>query len=1176
MIFAVLAVLVLSSLFLLAYGFNLVYLAGAALRVPRAGAPRSLQGGEPRVCVQVPIYNEHHVAERLVEAVARLDWPLDRLEIQVLDDSDDDTVGLVATRVRSWRSRGVDVTHVRRPERTGYKAGALANGMRLTTAPFLVIFDADFLPSSDFLRRTLGAFQDPAVGFVQARWTNLNESYSFFTRLQALMVEFHFQVEQLIRPAHGFFTNFTGSAGVWRRAAIEAAGGWSARTLTEDLDLSYRAQLAGWRGCYLEAVEVGQELPVDVNGYRGQQARWASGSFQTARSLLPRVLRAPLPARVKFQATMHLLAYLAPILMLLQVACYPALLLLRAEGDAYEWVRLPVFVNLLSLAPAIGLCVAQVRQGRTWWSRLPIALCWSLLGAGTSYTVLLAFVRSFRRGAEFVRTPKYRIEQPGQEWRDSSYVRALDSQTPQEALLGVLLLAVGVGTVAAHWWLLAVYSLLFAGGLLGLASISAYQGLEVLALRRLGLGALRTVRRWAPALGLFALAAGLLAAFTRLPDPFEDSYQHWLLAANLAATGRLRDPIFSMQDTWLPGYQVLAAGVLKVFGLWRLDLLKVLGALIGFGVLACVHQLAPNQRQARIAVLLLALNPVFLLVSTDAVAEPLLTLLLAGAALAGVRGRSARAAILCLAACLVGTKAWLWVGALGAVSVLPWVLRTRPGLRPGLAWAPALAVAAGLQLGFAPASHSAARAAQEVASATARGSLPLSPLGRLWELISTYGLATLPLALAAPAGFVAIKEDRARLRWLHLPSLIYLAVVVLLVTAGAYSGSHRYLYVALPSLALLAAALLDRAPAPAWVVSAAAAGLLTAGFVPVFQSFAAANRGLEAAGVAASSTPGRLLTDSPVAAYFSHKPPDEIAGSMVLPPDRTQALAWLRGHGYTSVVLEGISYYRATAIFPDLVAGAPRTGFLPLGAERSYSVAGGKAVFAYSVLPVQWSAPLFGDVRVAVAPRPADGKSAPLAKGAYLVAGGRPLAGEGMGLGVPVVRFADGWWYPGTAATTDGSGTAGAVWTRVFQLDTAGGDAAHSYRFVRTASRGRIEVTYQVVPGGLAVGVRVLWLAPGALQTGILNEQSAAFDDFAEPGRTLVGPAFGRWEPVTGAWARLRSAAGGVEWSLPQLAGAELDGGRELTGNLDWAGLDYLFGPAFGGTTYTVHIQEAR
>lgn len=1145
-----LGVLGLSSALLLVYGVNLLYLSWSALRIPRADAPSMFAGDEPLVCVQIPVYDERHVATRVIDAVAAFDWPRDRLEVQVLDDSDDDTVAIVAASVDAWRARGLRIAHIRRGTRDGYKAGALAHGLGLTAARFIAIFDADFRPEPAFLRSLMGAFADPAVGFVQARWTHLNARYSLFTALQALMVDFHFEVEQLVRPAHGFLTNFTGSAGVWRRAAIEEGGGWTARTLTEDLDLSYRAQLAGWRAVYREGVQVPQELPVDVNGYRGQQARWATGSFQTARALLPALLRSNLPGRVKFQAVLHLLAYLAPVLMLVQIACYPALLVLQAQGELYQWVRLPAFVNLISLAPAIGFCVAQRRLGHSWWRRAPAAAMWSFLGAGTSYTVLRALLRSARSGGAFVRTPKYRIERPGQEWRSSSYVRVLDSRTPQEALLGFALLGLVVATAAAGWWLLSLYSLLFAGGFLALAGVSAYQSVEILAFRRHGLHALRTVQRVAPSLALFGAAAAGLALFLRLPDPFEDSYQHWLIAAHLAATGSLRDPIFSMQDTWLPGYQLAAAGILKAFGLWRLDLLKLASAACALVSLVLVYRLAPNSRQGRVAVLLLALNPVFLLVSTDAVAEPLLVVLLLAGALAGMRGRSAWAALFCLAACLVGTKAWIWVGAVGLVSVLPWLLQRRP--RPGWAWAPALVAAGLLEVAFAPAAHSTARAAQEVASATARGSVPGSAGARLWELLSTFGLATLPQAALAVPGLRSVRADSPRVRWLFAPAAIYLGVVVLLVADGVYSGSHRYLYPALPALALLAAAALSRVPVPATVLAAGASAALVLGFIPLFQGFAAANSGLEAAGRAAASVPGALLTDSPVAAYFSHKPPDRIAGSAALPAGRDDALSWLRAHGYTSLVLERISYYPATSIFPDLSSGTAGVGFQALGDQRLYTVDGGKEVFAYRVL---------GGIELG--PPPPEGKTAPLAKGAFLPA----LAGEGMGFGAPIVRFADGWWYPGTS--TGGS-------ARVFQLDMTGGDAAHGYRFVRTASRGAVAVTYHLTATGLQVTVRPLWLAAGVQQVAVLNEQSAAFDDFADPSRTLTGSAFGRWEPVAGGWARLQSRPAGLQWSLPALPGAQLVGGREVGPGLDWAGLDYLFGAGFTGAAYQITIQEAR
>ena len=240
------AVIGLTSIALFAFGTNLLYLTWRAVRLPRHASRSIRLGGEPHVCVQVPIYNERYVAERVLDAVCELDWPRDRFEVQVLDDSDDETVAIVARRTAHWQRRGIDVTHVRRGSRAGFKAGALAHGMTLTSSPFIAIFDADFMPAGDFLRRTMAVFDDAAIGFAQARWGHLDEGYSWFTRLQAFALDFHFLVEQSARSSGGYFTNFTGTAGVWRRAAIEDSGGWSSDTLTEDLDLSYRSQLRGW------------------------------------------------------------------------------------------------------------------------------------------------------------------------------------------------------------------------------------------------------------------------------------------------------------------------------------------------------------------------------------------------------------------------------------------------------------------------------------------------------------------------------------------------------------------------------------------------------------------------------------------------------------------------------------------------------------------------------------------------------------------------------------------------------------------------------------------------------------------------------------------------------------------------------------------------------------------
>jgi cellulose synthase/poly-beta-1,6-N-acetylglucosamine synthase-like glycosyltransferase len=1180
------SILSVTSVLLFGFGLNLLYLTWRATKLRPRPERLVVDGDEPDVCVQIPVYNERYVAERVLDAVCAIDWPLAKLQVQVLDDSDDETTSIVADRVAHWQRKGIHVTHIRRGTRTGYKAGALAHGLTLTEAPLITIFDADFVPPRDFLRRTAGAFEDPQVGFAQARWGHLDEGYSWFTRLQALAIDFHFLVEQAVRSSDGYFTNFTGTAGVWRRSAIQDAGGWSADTLTEDLDLSYRAQLRGWRAAYLEDLVVPEELPVSIDAYRRQQSRWATGSFQSAFKLLIPVLRSRNRGAVKLQASVHLLAYGIGPLMLLQLMCYPALLFsLGRHGLPWPIAYASVLVLPVAVAPWFGFIVAQTRLGRRWWSGLPSLGC-QIVGAGMSLTAMLALFRATRRGGQFVRTPKHRIETPGQEWRHQAYVRVGDPRALGETVLGLGALAIAADAVLTGQSLIALYSSVFALGFLALASFSAVDALEVLTLRNLGRRTLGRVQVAAPKVALLGLCAVLLLLAAQTPEPFEDGYGHWLIAANLVVTGHLHDPLFGMEDTWLPGYHMLAAAVLHVFGWSQLGALKALGALLGLLTLSCVYALAPNARQAKLAVALLVLNPVFLFTSGSAVVEPLLTLLLTAGALAAVRGRMKVAALLAVLACLTATKAWIWIAAVAGFAAFDLVRRRASSIRrwPALAWAvPAIGVLVFLQLGFAPATHSVARGSLEVASATARGSIPGGAVARVVLLALTYGRAALPLFAIGAVGLgMAVARrapsdlQRATLRFIHIPALVYLSAVFGLVAIGAYTGSHRYLYPALPSLALLAAAVLDRHAAAVRVVAVAATGLIAVAFIPTFASFAADNAGLIAAGRAAAAGSGLLVTDSPVVAFYSGKSPSEIIGSAQLPPDRTTAIDWMRTQGVTQLVLEDISYYRATAIFPDLAAGQPSPPFQSLGQQSRYQVPGGKPVYAYWLnanLSVQLIHP---SLTATIGPTPGEGKTAALAKGVTLNVAGDGITGEGMGFGVPIVQYGDGWVYSRTSTTVDMSTASNAVWKRTFQLDEIGGDKAHDYRFQPIASRGAIEVTYTVDVTGVSVSVRTIWLTPGFSHVGILNEQSAAFDDFADSTQTLIGPRFPNWVAVSGSWGRLRAAGLGVEWSVPAIPGAELHAGRELVPpDLNWAGLDYLFQAGFAGATYHINLQEA-
>ncbi|MBI5171162.1 MAG: glycosyltransferase [Candidatus Eisenbacteria bacterium] len=353
-------------IYVLAQGALVVYTAHRwtqlrpAVPVPHPASP---SGGDlPVVTVQLPVYDEPLVVERLIEAAASLDWPAERLEIQVLDDSDDETVAIAAAAVARLRACGVDVTHVRRGSREGFKAGALAHGLVLARGSLVAVFDADFVPPREFLRALVPHFADPRVGLAQARWGHLNRGASALTEAQAVMLDAHFRLEHAARARAGLFLNFNGTAGLWRRACIESAGGWSHDTLTEDLDLSYRAQLAGWRFVYDDALVVPAELPSSMTAFLSQQRRWAKGSIQTARKILPALFAAPLPARLKWEGALHLTANAAyPLLLVLSLALPVVLGAPPIAGPVPVWA-LQVALLLAGLVP-VAAFLARSQSG---------------------------------------------------------------------------------------------------------------------------------------------------------------------------------------------------------------------------------------------------------------------------------------------------------------------------------------------------------------------------------------------------------------------------------------------------------------------------------------------------------------------------------------------------------------------------------------------------------------------------------------------------------------------------------------------------------------------------------------------------------------------------------------------------------------------------------------------
>jgi cellulose synthase/poly-beta-1,6-N-acetylglucosamine synthase-like glycosyltransferase len=405
-------------------------------RIPK---PASTFEQLPVVTVQLPIYNELYVAERLLRAVSELDYPRELLEIQVLDDSTDDTQQLIEREVERLRARGLDVRLLHRTDRTGFKAGALENGMRSARGEFIFILDADFLPKPDILHRTIHFFTDPAVGMIQTRWGHLNRTYSLLTRVQAMFLDGHLLLEQTARSRSGRFFNFNGTAGLWRRSCIETAGGWQHDTLTEDLDLSYRAQLEGWRFIFLSDVVTPAELPVDMNGFKSQQHRWTKGSIQTCKKLLPRIWRSQLPWQIKTEAILHLTSNFSYLLL----AFLCVLLQPTAGQGGHGWMRFcffdaPVFLTASVSVAIFYICAQRELYPRTWMKEILLLPPLIALGIGLSLNNARAVLEAiFNRGSAFVRTPKYGIEKSSQSWRNSRYM-------PIKSLLPLLELAFAV------------------------------------------------------------------------------------------------------------------------------------------------------------------------------------------------------------------------------------------------------------------------------------------------------------------------------------------------------------------------------------------------------------------------------------------------------------------------------------------------------------------------------------------------------------------------------------------------------------------------------------------------------------------------------------------------------------------------------------------------------------
>ncbi len=434
----------------------------------------------PRVTVQLPVYNEMYVVERVIDAACAFDYPRDLLDIQVLDDSSDETQKIAINAVERWRCLGVDISYIHRDDRTGFKAGALENGLRTAKGEFVAIFDADFVPEPDFLQKAIHHFTDPRVGMVQGRWEHINREYSFLTRTQAIFLDGHFVMESFTRFLSGRFFNFNGTAGMLRRSTIEEAGGWQHDTLTEDLDLSYRAQLKGWKFVFLPDLKVPAELPVEMNSFKSQQCRWAKGAMQTCKKTLVRLLRSDLPAEEKLEAWYHLTGNISyPLMVVLALILFPAMVVRFNQGwFELMTIDLPLFILSFSSVTTFYI-TSQKSLHKDWYRRILYLPGLMAVGIGMTIPGSKAVLEgAFGVQTPFVRTPKFSVEGSADDWKTKKYRGRVDFTTLIEITFGLYFTF-----VTFYAWDMGVYGvipflMLFQFGYLYTGVCSLAQGLK--------------------------------------------------------------------------------------------------------------------------------------------------------------------------------------------------------------------------------------------------------------------------------------------------------------------------------------------------------------------------------------------------------------------------------------------------------------------------------------------------------------------------------------------------------------------------------------------------------------------------------------------------------------------------------------------------------------------------
>lgn len=437
-----------------------------------------LDFAEDIITIQLPLYNELYVVERLINSVCQIEYPKDKLEIQVLDDSTDETVDLVEKIVKEKQAEGFDIKHVRRSNREGFKAGALKEGLKTAKGKFVAIFDADFIPKSDFLINTLKYFTDDKVGMVQTRWEHLNEDYSLLTRIQALALDGHFVIEQTVRNKAGFFINFNGTGGVWRKECIEDAGNWEGDTLTEDLDLSYRAQLRGWKFVYLRDFTTPAELPSEMNAFKAQQFRWTKGAIETAKKILPLVWKSKISFKLKIHSTFHLTNNIVfPFILIAGILNVP-LVFIKNAGPYWNFFNFMAVFIIAFIGSFLFYTYSQKDVYPDWQKKIALFPLFMAGSMGLALNNTRAVIEGLMsRKSEFVRTPKFKVVTKEDKAEKNKYLKntKVQASTYVELILAIYCL---IGVIAA------IYFMEFASLPFQLMFFTGFASVSLLSLRQ--------------------------------------------------------------------------------------------------------------------------------------------------------------------------------------------------------------------------------------------------------------------------------------------------------------------------------------------------------------------------------------------------------------------------------------------------------------------------------------------------------------------------------------------------------------------------------------------------------------------------------------------------------------------------------------------------------------------